>query len=577
MLIDIFRTRQRELIICIFLFTAVLGVYGQAANHDFISLDDELHIINNPHVRAGITVQGIKWALTTFYAGNWQPLTWISHMLDCQLYALNPMGHHWTSLQLHLANTLLLLFLLQQMTGAFWRSTFVAALFALHPLHVESVAWVAERKDVLSTFFCMLTIMVYYRYVVQKHLLYYLLALLLFAMGLMAKPMLVTLPFVLLLIDFWPLERMGLICNTISPPEGMPRFDFGTFWDRIHEKTPFFLLIVPSIIITFLAQRNIGAVESLTSLPLKFRIANAFVSYVKYITKAIWPAQLVVFYPHPGNTLPMWQGVMAGLLITAVTYIAVRFLRKYPYLATGWFWFLGTLVPVIGLLQVGGQAMADRYTYLPLIGIYIIITWGVSDLASQWRFREIFLPMSAGAVLLLLSMVTWIQVGHWQNSMKLFRHALGVTHNNWLAHNSLGVALFRAGKLDEALGHFNKTLHNKPEDVMAYNNLGSVLAQKGELDEAIFYFRKAVAIKPDYVKALDNLGKALFNRGSFQEAEFHYKQAIRLKPNYASAHFNLGNLLVKQGKIKEAAAHFTEAVNINPDYAKYLKSREHSG
>ena len=570
MLIDIFRTRQRELIICILLFTAVLGVYGQAANHDFISLDDELHIINNPHVRAGITIQGIKWALTTFYAGNWQPLTWISHMLDCQLYALNPMGHHWTSLQLHLANTLLLFILLQQMTGAFWRSTFVAALFALHPLHVESVAWVAERKDVLSTFFCMLTIMVYYRYVVQKHLFYYLLALLLFAMGLMAKPMLVTLPFVLLLIDFWPLERMGLICNTISPPEGMPRFDFGTFWDRIHEKIPFFLLIVPSIIITFLAQRNIGAVESLTSLPLKFRVANAFVSYVKYITKAIWPDQLVVFYPHPGNTLPMWQGVMAGLLIIAVTYIAVRLLRKYPYLATGWFWFLGTLVPVIGLLQVGGQAMADRYTYLPLIGIYIIITWGVSDLASQWRFREIFLPMSAGAVLLLLSMVTWIQVGHWQNSMKLFRHALGVTHNNWLAHNSLGVALFRAGKLDEALGHFNKTLNNKPEDVMTYNNLGSVLAQKGELDEAIFYFRKAVAIKPDYVKALDNLGKALFIRGNFQEAEFYYKKAINIKPDYANAHYNLGSLLARQGKIKDAVAHYTRAVNINPEFAELI-------
>jgi len=570
MLIDIFRTRQRELIICILLFTAVLGVYGQAANHDFISLDDELHIINNPHVRAGITIQGIKWALTTFYAGNWQPLTWISHMLDCQLYALNPMGHHWTSLQLHLANTLLLFILLQQMTGAFWRSTFVAALFALHPLHVESVAWVAERKDVLSTFFCMLTIMVYYRYVVQKHLFYYLLALLLFAMGLMAKPMLVTLPFVLLLIDFWPLERMGLICNSTSLPEGMPRFDFGTFWDRIHEKIPFFLLIVPSIIITFLAQRNIGAVESLTSLPLKFRVANAFVSYVKYITKAIWPDQLVVFYPHPGNTLPMWQGVMAGLLIIAVTYIAVRLLRKYPYLATGWFWFLGTLVPVIGLLQVGGQAMADRYTYLPLIGIYIIITWGVSDLASQWRFREIFLPMSAGAVLLLLSMVTWIQVGHWQNSMKLFRHALGVTHNNWLAHNSLGVALFRAGKLDEALGHFNKTLNNKPEDVMTYNNLGSVLAQKGELDEAIFYFRKAVAIKPDYVKALDNLGKALFIRGNFQEAEFYYKKAINIKPDYANAHYNLGSLLARQGKIKDAVAHYTRAVNINPEFAELI-------
>jgi len=566
---NIFKIKPRQLIIYLLLVMAILAVYGQIIHHDFISLDDELHVINNRRVREGLTVEGIKWALTTNYAGNWQPLTWLSHMLDCQLYGLNPMGHHWTSLQIHMANTLLLFFILQQMTGALWRSALVAALFALHPLHVESVAWVAERKDVLSTFFGMLTIMAYLGYVRQQRLFNYMFVLLFLCLGLMAKPMLVTFPFILILLDFWPLNRF-YYHNAVFQPDAGTALKRQRPLQLILEKIPLLIPVAITAVLTLWSQQSYKGVASLATYPLSVRIANALVSYVHYVVKAFWPLNLAVYYPHPGDTLSMWQILGAMLLVAGVSFCTVRISKRYAYMAVGLFWYLGALVPVIGLIQIGTQAMADRYTYIPMIGIYIIIAWGVFDLVAGWRYKRIVLTVAAGAVFSILMMVAWVQVGYWQNSRTLFRHAVDVTKNNWLAHNSLGVALLNEKKNDEAIFHFKKTLSIKPDDVLAYNNIGSALAEQGELDEAVLYFNKALTVKPDYVTALDNLGKALFYAGNYQEAEFYYKKAIRLKPDYASAHYNLGNLLARQGKIKDAVVHYTRAVNINPEFAKSL-------
>jgi len=359
-------------IVSICLIAAILFPYGQIVNHDFVSYDDPKYVMENPHVKAGLTRESIIWAFTTQHDGNWFPLTWLSHMLDCELYGLNPMGHHWTNLLIHMANTVLLFLIFQMMTGSTWRSGFVAALFALHPLHVESVAWVAERKDVLSTFFGMLTLLAYNRYVRQTHLINYLLIILFFGLGLMAKPMLVTWPFVLLLLDFWPLKRFHFKEDKLQS-NGNSRFGWQQLFILFLEKIPLFILSAVSSVVTFTVQRSGGGVKSMEFLSLKARVSNTFASYVKYIVKTVWPHSFAVFYPHPGDTLPLWQIYGSILLIAIVTVFAMYALKQYPYMAVGWFWYLGTLLPVIGLVQVGGQAMADRYTYIPLTGIFIII------------------------------------------------------------------------------------------------------------------------------------------------------------------------------------------------------------
>ena len=425
------------LIISLLLITAILIAYWQVKDFDFICFDDKLYVTENHHVQAGLTVKGFTWAFTTFHASNWHPLTWLSHMTDCELYGLNPMGHHWTSLQFHIANTLLLFFILQYMTGALWRSAFVAALFAMHPLHVESIAWVAERKDVLSTFFGMLTLLAYCRYAKQPSLAGYLLIILFLSMGLMAKPMLVTFPFLFLLLDFWPLERLR--SETVSR--------------LILEKIPMLVPVVISSCLTFMAQQSSGAVKSLGSFSLTERIANAFISYVSYVYKAIWPHNLTAFYPHPGNSLPLWQVFGAILLIGGASFLAIRSLKKYPYIAVGLFWYLGMLVPVIGLVQVGPQAMADRYTYIPMTGLFIIIAWGFSDLSTKWHYRKIVLTLFAVIILSVLAVSTFFQLGYWRNSVALFERAVSITENNYLAHNNLGAALLEKGKSDKAVLH----------------------------------------------------------------------------------------------------------------------------
>lgn len=550
--------------VCMFLVVATLAVYWKVQNHDFVNYDDHLYVIDNRHVQAGFTREGIIWAFTTIHASNWHPLTWLSHMLDCQIYGLNAGGHHLTNLLFHIVNTLLLFIVLKRMTGALWRSGLVAALFALHPLHVESVAWVAERKDVLSTFFWMLTMWAYVRYVERPGLNTYFFLLLFFILGLMSKPMLVTLPFVLLLMDYFPLGRLQLGQYSKKIYLGIQESPvIRLLW----EKAPLFALAAASCVVTLHAQQSGGALASLDKFPLNIRIANALVSYVSYMGKTIWPRRLAVLYPH-ADMLPVWQAALAGLLLVCISILVIRAARRFPYLAVGWLWYLGTLVPVIGVVQVGAQSMADRYTYIPLIGLFIIIAWGVADLAARWRFRELVLAMSVGLVLLAFGIFTWLQVRHWHNSVALFKHTLNVTANNYVAHNNLGLVLARGGSLKEAISHYYQALEINPNYAYTHNNLGIALAEQGRADAAISHYSVALRIKPDYAEVHNNLGVELALQGSLKEAIDHFSEALRLKPDCAKAHNNLGFALAERGRLDEAISHYSKALHINPDYSE---------
>ena len=454
-----FFTLRREGVVCLFLVIGILAVYWQVGNHEFVNYDDKDYITENQHVQAGLTLKSIAWAFTSTYASNWHPLTWLSHMLDCEIYGLNPRGHHFTNVFFHILNSILLFLIFKRMTGAFWKSAFVAALFAIHPLHVESVAWAAERKDVLSTFFCMLTMGAYILYVENQGIKKYLLTVLLFTLGLMAKPMLITLPFVLLLLDYWPLGRF----NKRSPALQL-----------IWEKIPLFVLTAVSSIVTFLVQQK--AMSSLEVFPITARIFNALVSYLSYIVKMIWPFHLAIFYPYPGMP-PVWQIAGACLLLVFISCIAIRTVRRYPYFAVGWLWYLGTLVPVIGLVQVGLQSMADRYTYIPLTGIFIIIAWGIPDLIAKWRYKKIGLFITTTTLISILMICTWSQVGCWRNSITLFSHAINVTENNSVAHNNLGSAFADQGKASETIKHYAEALRIDPMYADAHYNLGNAFTQ----------------------------------------------------------------------------------------------------
>ncbi len=576
------------------LIIATLIAYWHIGKFDFIGVDDELYVTKNHHVQNGLTFEGIRWAFTTFYAANWHPVTWLSHMLDFSLYGLNPMGHHWTNLQFHMANSLLLLFILFKMTGALWRSAFVAALFALHPLHVESVAWVAERKDVLSTFFGFLTIGAYYHYVQRPQILKYLLIILLFSLGLMAKPMLVTLPFILLLLDFWPLEQFSL---QRSQPH---KATLQRVLQLVREKIPLFIAVVISSVLTFLAQQSQGAVGSLAYFSIRARISNALVSYVRYIGKTIWPQKLSIFYPYP-DFIPIWQAMGAAMLIAGASCLAVRYSKRYPYIAVGLFWYLGTLVPVIGLVQVGPQSMADRYTYIPLIGIFIIVAWGAWDLLEKQRRRKEILAVSATLILSILTVRTYFQVSHWENGITVFENAVRVTENNYWAYNNLGTAygkknydkaissynkalnikpdytaalfnlgtsFMEKGSFDKAVPYFNKALKIDPKDVDVHNNLGSIFFIRGKLDKASLHFNEILKIDPENADAHSNLANVLSAQGKPDEAALNYEQAIKINPDHKDAYYNFGELLLKQGKINEAVAHFAEAIKIDPNYWK---------
>lgn len=538
-------------------------------NHAFLNIDDNFYVTDNPPVKSGMTLKGVIWAFTAMHAANWHPLTWLSHMLDCQLYGLDPSGHHLTNLVFHLASVLMLFLVLARMTGSLWRSSFVAALFALHPLRVESVAWVAERKDVLSGFFWMLTMWTYVRYIERPRLNRYLLVLLSFSLGLLSKSMLVTLPFVLLLLDYWPLGRFQFAHLKKNPKPsiskqndvgGQKSIPFSLLW----EKVPFFILSAVSSVLTIIAQHKIGTVAPLELYPIDIRIANALVSYVRYIGKMIWPHGLAVFYPHP-VTLPAWEVIGSGLLLAGISVLVIWIARRHPYHAVGWLWYLGTLVPVIGLVQVGAQAMADRYTYLPLIGLFIMIAWGVPEQLAMGRYRRVILSVSAGIVLMMLMMITRLQIKHWQNDLTLFDHSLAVTSDNYFVHNSLGIVLSRQGKTEEAIAHYNEALRITPYNANIHNNLGVALSRQGKIGEAMAHYGEALRIQPGYVEAHNNLGVALAGKGKIEEAMAHYVEALRIDPRHSNVHYNMGIALGEQGKIEEAIAHFTEAIRIKPD------------
>ena len=567
-------SHQHGLVLLLGLSLVILtfATFEQVRTCAFINLDDGVYITENRHIQDGLTFEGVTWAFKTVHAGHWHPLTWLSHMLDSQIYGLKPSGHHLTNLIFHIANTLLLFLVLRRMTGALWRSCFVAALFALHPLRVESVAWVAERKDVLSTFFWMLTMWTYVRYIERPKLHRYLLALLFFALGLMSKPMLVTLPFVLLLIDYWPLGRFQLPPSSTSLKSSNSKpintsNQVSLALRLIREKAPFFLLSVASSILTVFAAQKVGALIQLEYRPFETRIANVLVSYVSYIAKMIWPQHLAVFYPYQ-QTLPMWKVVGSGLFLVSVSILVIRIARKLPYLVVGWFWYIGTLVPVIGLFQAGIQAMADRFTYVPLIGLFIMITWSLKDILVGWRHRSIALSISAGLLLSLSMIVTRLQVKYWQNDIMLFEHSLAVTSDNFIIHDTLGVSLMRQGKIQEAIAHYTEALRIAPGFAQAHYNLGVALERQGRTQEATVRYVEALRLAPDLVQAHINLGALLAGQGKTQEAMTHYTEALRIKEDDADTHYNLGIALAEQGKIQEAIAHYTEALRIAPGFAQ---------
>jgi tetratricopeptide (TPR) repeat protein len=542
------------------LMAAVLVVFSQVAWHDFIVFDDGLYITSNSHVQSGLTIKSIRWSFTSMEASNWHPLTWLSHMLDYELYGLNPAGHHLTSLFFHVANTLLLFLLLRGATGRLWESAAVAALFGLHPLHIESVAWVSERKDVLSTFFWMLTTLAYVDYCRRPGLGRYALILISFGMGLVAKPMLVTLPFVLLLLDFWPLGRLRLP-GRLGGNEGIVRPLKRLLW----EKTPLFLLSAASSMVTFVAQSKGGAISTFEALSLKVRIINAFVSYARYLERMFWPHDLAIFYPHPNNSLPLWQGVAAALLLVMVSVLVGRQNSQRPFLPVGWLWFLGTLVPVIGIVQVGGQSMADRYTYIPSIGIFLMCVWGVSDLLARVRHRKPLLACGGTIILLFLSLTTWLQLGHWQDSETLFRHALSVTKRNYVAHHNLGTAFIAEDRLDEAVGQYKKALDIWSAYPDAHNNLGVVFARQGLLEKAISHYKEALRANPKHILAHQNIANALAERGCLDEAVSHYSKALNIDPDSGANHNAMGVALARLNRPEEAVSHLTRAIDICPD------------
>ena len=555
---------RRSFWICIFLALSTLVVYHQVGDFEFVNFDDPLYVTHNPIVQKGLSGETVAWAFTeaTLETNYWVPLTWLTILLDYQLYGMNAGGFHLTNLFLHMLNTLLLFAALRRMTGRLWRSALVAALFALHPLHVESVAWVTERKDVLSSLFWMLTLLNYARYVERPGMWRYFTVFLGIVFGLMAKPMLVTLPFVLLLLDFWPFQRFAAtdhqyLCKIPKRPVRQ------LLW----EKVPFLALVVLVSVMTFLTQAEGGAVKSLSAYPLDVRVTNALAVYVAYIGKMLWPAGLAFFYPHPGS-LPLWQPLMAGILLISMTIFALCFAQKRPYLIFGWLWYLGTLVPVIGLVVIGPYVMADRYTYISLIGLFVAIVWGAADIFSAKRYPTAVAASFSLLILTILAVISWYQAGYWQNSITLCKRAIAVNRNNITAHNNLAIALEARGRTDEAVRYYLETLEIDPDNAMLYNNLGYVLERQKKTVEAIYYYEKALQIDPKYVYAHNNLGNVFLSQKKYSAAIDHYRQALKSDPRYAKAHFNMGNAFFVQNEFDQAAFHYREAVRIEPLYAE---------
>ena len=614
------------------LVLAVLAVYLPVAKLDFTNYDDPSYITGNPFVLSGLTWKNVGWAFTHACSANWHPVTWISHMVDCQLFGWNPAGHHLTNLFFHTVNTVLLFLLLRALTGAFWRSACVAALFALHPMHVESVAWISERKDLLSAFFFILTLMAYAKYVEKSEVqspksegtpktesrraadeggrqegecktqepelespnsasrlafhgsrftphvsrftfhafIFYLLSLSLFALGLMSKPMLVTLPCVLLLLDYWPLHRFGLKTQDSRLKTLLP---------LLLEKLPFFALAAASSCITILVQRSWGAIAPVEDVPLALRVVNVPVNYYRYLGKLVWPVDLAVLYPYVRGW-PLAKVLTAVVVLVAVTLLALSQRNQRPFFLVGWAWFVGMLVPVIGLLQTGNQSIADRYTYLPAIGLFIIFAWGFAELIGASAARRALAAVAATALLLACALLSQAQVLRWQNTETLFRHALAVTTGNFVAYNSLGYLFLGYHELDQAKRCFRAALGANRACHFSWQSLGMALIEEGKYDEAIAHCQTALQLNPRMAEAQATLGLALMKQGKTNDAIAHYREALRLQPAYAPAHYNLANALAQQGQIAQAREHYQASLESDPSSADahnnlaYMLARE---
>jgi len=617
---------RRDLPVIVFLILSTALVYGQVVSFDFVNYDDFEYVRYNFMVQRGLTWEGIQWAFTSTDLANWHPLTWLSHMIDGQLFGLSPGAHHLVSLSLHLLNSVLLFLVLRQMTGCLWRSAFVAALFALHPLHVESVAWIAERKDVLSALFWILAMGAYVAYARSSTLANYLLVVLFFCLGLMAKPMLVTLPVLFLLMDYWPLNRFRFARPlppsppnpTVAESSGKKKRHKGKSGQKdqpskarekgpdrrlvrvLAEKIPLFILSAVSSAITIYAQEKGGAVVPIMDLRLAERIEHAVVSYVLYLWKMIWPLDLAVFYPFHFRPLSVVFICAAVLVIISA---AVFWKRKpYPYLLFGWLWYLVSLLPVIGLIKVGGAEIADRYTYITLTGPFMALAWWAADTAKKWQCPKYVLPSAAGLVLSACMALTYLQVGHWQNSVALFTHALNVTEGNFMAHNNLAAVDISEGKLEEAMVHLQKAEKMNPRYSLIQCNFGMVMLKKGKVDEAAGYFEKALLLDPRSSDACLELGniyllkenpdraieyfertlrsgrhqsmaytglhEAFIMNGQMEQALSYGLRALEGQPDNARLHYNIASIYVRKGRIDEAVDHYKEAVRIQPDYAK---------
>jgi tetratricopeptide (TPR) repeat protein len=588
-------TKRNFIIVLVYsaLILSTLLVFWQVRNFDFVNYDDQLYVYENTHVLKGLTGDSIIWAFTACQKGYWQPLTWLSLIINCQLFGSHPGGFHLVNVFLHLANTLLLFWVLKKMTSSLWSSAFVAALFAIHPMHVESVTWISERKDVLSTLFWLLTMWAYVRYArsvavpATAKRVNYILALIFFALGLMSKPMLVTLPFILLLLDYWPLNR-------IHNPQSKIR-------NLLLEKIPFFILAAISSVVTFLTQKVGTITYDTETIALSDRAGNAFLSYARYIGKLFVPRNLAVSYPFDAGGFVFWQVAMSIVLLIVISIFVIRFRRNHKYLAVGWFWFIGMLVPVIGLVKFTWSSYSDRFTYIPYIGLFIMLAWGLPDFLSKWPHRKIVLSIAAPITLIALGTGAFRQVSVWKDSITLYSHAIEVTHNNALVHNylgmsylnlkryqdaieslkqaiaidrnctdayyNLGVAFDKVGRWEESIDAFKQVIQARPHYAEAHYNLGNAYLSLGRSQDALEIYKRAVILDPALAEAQYNLGNAYSKLGRYQDAIEAYKQAIKIKPGYIEAYNNLGNACVSMGRFQEAAEAFKQVIKIKPDFA----------
>jgi tetratricopeptide (TPR) repeat protein len=558
--------QKNSILVVLMLITLTLGVYWSVQNYEFINFDDYIYVTHNSHTQSGITLDGFRWAFSTKYFGLWNPMVWLSFMLDYQLFGFNAGGYHWTNVIIHVFNIILLFFLFRNLTGAVWRSAFVAALFAIHPINVESVAWVAERKNVLSTFFWMMTMLSYVWYVKQPNWKRYLPVIISFALGLMSKPMLVVLPFVLLLLDYWPLNRTAI--NTRNETEvdvtlkaGKEKLSF-----LILEKVPLFILSAILIYITIYSPQSVSAPQSERTIGSFFtqRINNAIFSYVVYLKKLFWPTDLSISYLY--FNIAIWQIFLSAILLIIITIIVCKYFKKYPYLPVGWFWYMGTLVPVIGIVQIGEHTMADRYAYVPFIGLFIIIAWGTEQISANKIFFKKIFTFTSVLIIVLLTIATYSQIKLWKNTVTLFEDALKKDPNNYVAYEIIGQEMANNGENEKALYYYDMALKLNPRFYSAYNNKGLVLMRMGRRYEALKIFEKAMQLDKFAAGAYYNLGLFYLEDNNLDKSIAYSLKAVEIKSDYTEAYNNLGVALVKQGKIREGILQFEKALHINPNY-----------